>query len=116
MFSPLEQFDAVKLISFTIYNHDFTMFSTLIPLIILITIIYSLNIFSTNFTIIPVTIQSICDKSIEFILDLIKQQIGKDGYIFFPFIFTLFNLILGSNLLSLLPFGTAITSHLIIIL
>jgi F-type H+-transporting ATPase subunit a len=83
---------------------------------ILITLTYFLNTLKKNFTIVPATIQSVCDKSIEFILDLIKQQIGKEGYIFFPFIFTLFNLILGSNLLSLLPFGTAITSHLIIIM
>lgn len=61
-------------------------------------------------------IQSICEKNIEFIFDLIKQQIGKDGYILFPYIFTIFNFILGSNLLSPLPFGIALTSHLIIIL
>jgi F0F1-type ATP synthase membrane subunit a len=116
MFSPLEQFDAIKLISLTIYNHDLTFFSILIPLIILIIFTYFLSSFGTNFTIVPVIIQSICEKNIEFIFDSIKQQIGKEGYIFLPFIFTLFNFVLGSNLLSLLPFGTALTSHLIIIL
>lgn len=34
----------------------------------------------------------------------------------FPFIFVLFNFILFTNLLSLIPFGIALTSHLIMIL
>lgn len=53
---------------------------------------------------------------VEFIFNLIKQQIGKDGYIYFPFIFTLFTFILTCNLLSLIPFGIALTSHIIMII
>lgn len=34
----------------------------------------------------------------------------------FPFIFVLFNFVLLTNLLSLIPFGIALTSHLIMIL
>lgn len=45
-----------------------------------------------------------------------KQQVGKKGIIYFPFIFTIFNFVLVCNLLSLMPFGIAPTSHLILIL
>jgi F0F1-type ATP synthase membrane subunit a len=42
--------------------------------------------------------------------------VGKKGYVLFPLIFTLSNFILFCNLISLLPFGIAPTSHLIITL
>jgi len=115
MFSPLEQFDAIRLMMFNI-KFNISFLSTLIPLIILIIIFMVIPSFKRMFTIIPTTTQSILELNIEFIFNLIKQQIGKKGYVLFPFIFTLFNFILGSNLLSLIPFGIALTSHLIIIL
>lgn len=49
-------------------------------------------------------------------LDLIDQQIGPKGYIYLPLLFSLFFFILFCNLLSMTPFGIALTSHLIIIL
>ena len=47
--------------------------------------------------------------------NLIKQQAGTYGLFWFPFVFSLFNFILLSNFLSLLPYGIAITSHFILI-
>jgi F-type H+-transporting ATPase subunit a len=46
------------------------------------------------------------------ILDVLKQQLGVDGLIFFPFIFTLFFFIFFCNFFSLIPFGFALTSHI----
>ena len=51
-----------------------------------------------------------------FVLNIVKQQVGKNGIIYFPFLFTIFNFVLICNLLSLIPFGIALTSHLILIL
>lgn len=116
MFSPLEQFDAIPVLSWMSARHDFSLFNVLVPLLILIFFFYIVASFKYEFTIVPKPVQSVFESIIEFIFNLIKQQIGTDGYILFPFIFTLFNFILFSNLLSLIPFGIALTSHLIIIL
>jgi len=48
-----------------------------------------------------------------FIYRLIFQQVGKEGLIYFSFIFSLFTFILFLNLFSLLPYSFAVTSHLI---
>lgn len=48
-----------------------------------------------------------------FIFRLVKQQAGKEGLIYLPLILSLFTFILILNLLSLLPFAFAVTSHLI---
>jgi F-type H+-transporting ATPase subunit a len=45
---------------------------------------------------------------------MVRVQIGgKKGEIYFPFIFSLFSFILFANLISLIPYSFAITSHLI---
>jgi F0F1-type ATP synthase membrane subunit a len=48
--------------------------------------------------------------------NLIKQQLGNEYYIYFSLIFTIFYGILFFNLLSLLPFGFALTSHILLML
>jgi len=53
---------------------------------------------------------------VKFIFNLVKQQIGREGYVYFPLIFSLFTFILIMNLFSLLPFGLALTSHIIMIM
>ena len=54
--------------------------------------------------------------NVKFIINLIKQQIGVIGYKYIVLLFCIFFGILLLNLLSVLPFGIALTSHLIIIL
>jgi len=72
---------------------------------------------SRYYNIVSTTIfQSLFEYQIKFILNLIKQQIGIFGYPYIVLIYSLFFSILLLNLLSLLPFGIALTSHLIIIL
>lgn len=114
-FSPLEQFDVIGFINLPGQAPFF--FNVLVPFLLLFLIF--LFIFTLNFQelkLIPGTFQRLFELLVEFIFNLIKQQIGKEGYILFPFIFVLFNFILFSNLLSLIPFGIALTSHLIMIL
>lgn len=118
MYSPLEQFDAIRILGFkcSYLIHDYTFFSVLVPMILIISLFLIIPSYSINFLLIPKLFQSVFELNIEFLFNLIKQQIGKKGYTLFPMIFLLFNFILLNNLLSLIPFGIALTSHLIIIL
>lgn len=50
-----------------------------------------------------------------FLSKLVCQQIGYKGLIYLPFIFSLFFFVLFSNLLGLMPFGFALTSHIVMI-
>lgn len=95
MFSPLEQFDVIG------YFHGQTVFalpilSVLIPLVLLFGLVYFLItvLLSQELKLIPGTFQRLLELLVEFVFDLIKQQIGREGYMFFPFIFVLFNFIL----------------------
>ena len=51
---------------------------------------------------------------ISFVFEVLDKQIGKKGYIYFPFILTLFFFILFANLYGIMPFSFAPTSHVVI--
>jgi len=96
---------------------ELSLFNIIIPFFLVIFFFFNyLFLLKNIFTVIPNTLQCLFENIIIFIFNLIKQQIGKEGYIFFPFIFTLFNFVLFTNLLSLIPFGIALTSHIIMIM
>jgi F-type H+-transporting ATPase subunit a len=116
MKSPLEQFDIVNVKSISFFFIDFSFNNILLPLfLVILFLLFFSYIFLKKLTIIPFYIQVILENLYIFLIKLIKQQTGSYGLFWFPFIFCIFNFILISNLLSLIPFGIALTSHLILI-
>jgi F-type H+-transporting ATPase subunit a len=116
MYSPLEQFDAIPLFNIYIYKYEFTILNIILPLIIIIFIFSGLKLFKNDYKLIPYNIQIIFENLIEFVLNIIKNQTTKEGYIFLPLVITIFLFVISANLLSVIPFGIALTSHLIITL
>ena len=118
MKSPLEQFDILNIKNFFGVINDFSLNNIILPfiLIIILFFIFLIFILLKNARIIPLIFQYIIEIDYRFIISIIKQQSGIKGLLWTPFIFVIFNFILFSNLLSLIPFGIALTSHLIIIL
>jgi ATP synthase subunit 6 len=117
MFSPLEQFDVISLILIFGNNIDISFVNIMLPLLIINLLMYLLvKNFKFNVKLIPEIWQFFFESIYVFILNIIKQQIGNKGLAYFPLIFTMFIFILLCNLFSLIPFGIAITSHIIIVI
>lgn len=118
MKSPLEQFDILNITNFFGIINDFSLNNIMLPfiLIIIIFFLFFFLIILKKAKTIPLVIQNVLETDYRFIINIIKQQAGIKGLLWTPFIFVIFNFILFSNLLSLIPFGIALTSHLIIIL
>jgi len=116
MKSPLEQFDilTIKILSFC--NFDLTVHNIYIPFICILfcIIVYIIISFEIN-NLIPLYVFNVLFLMYTFLITLIKQQTGNYGLFWLPFIFHLFNFILCCNLISLLPFGIALTSQFILI-
>jgi F-type H+-transporting ATPase subunit a len=116
MFSPLEQFDAIPLYFIFLGKYELTIFNIILPLFIILLIFIGLNLFKNDYKLIPYNIQIIFENLVEFVLDIIKNQTTKEGFIFLPLVITIFLFVLSANLLSVIPFGIALTSHLIVTL
>ena len=111
---PIEQFSITKLftighiagheIAFT--NSSAFMFGSVL--------IISLLMLIGGSTLIPGRMQSVAELSYEFVASTIRSTAGEHGMKFFPFVFSLFMLILVSNIIGVFPYGFTISSHIIV--
>jgi len=114
--SPLEQFNIVSLIPISLpFGIDFTITnSALIEIIAVCLFILLLKLTVEKSTLVPTHWQSVIEMYYESLLGLVKENIGKKGLIYFPFIFTLFSFILTLNLIGMIPYNYSVTSQIIV--
>ena len=123
--APLEQFQILSLIPIKLLNLDFSLTNylliNLLCLFFIVLIMYcnNYNSISNNykedsFYLIPnnwqKSFESITEISAQLVSDIITYNKNK----YFPFISMLFNFILFSNLIGLIPYSFTATSHLIV--
>ena len=112
---PMEQFDIHPLIPVKIGGFDISYSNS--ALFMTFAIVLSLVLFlsaTSKRTMVPGRWQSIAELLYEFNAGMVKDNVGKDGLKYLPFIFTLFLFILFGNVLGLMPYGFAYTSHIIV--
>lgn len=117
--SPLDQFEIRNYLSLDapiLANIQFSLTNIGFYLILSLLIILTLNILSNNNNKIISNNWSINQESIyTTINNLVINQIGvTKGQIYFPFIYSLFIFILVNNLLGMVPYSFASTSHFIL--
>src|SRR6202000_1759958 len=69
---------------------------------------------ATRRPMVPGRWQSIAEVLYEFNAGMVKDNVGKEGLKYLPFIFTLFLFILFGNIFGLMPYGFAFTSRIIV--
>ena len=119
VYSPLDQFEIVNLISLTsplLGNIRIGIYNISFYLTIAIALILILNILTTNYNKTISSKWSISQESIYATLhSIVTNQINAlGGQIYFPFIYTLFIFILINNLIGMIPYSFASTSHFVL--
>ena len=117
--SPLDQFEIRDLISIDahILNHAHISLTNIgLYLMISILIILFLNIFTKNDNLIIPNGWSVSQEALYSTIHsiVINQINAKKGQIYFPFIYALFIFILINNLIGMIPYSFASTSHFIL--
>jgi F-type H+-transporting ATPase subunit a len=117
--SPLEQFEIRDLLNLDapiIGNLHLSITNIGFYLIVGAFFIFTLNILSTNYNKLVSNSWSISMESLYATLhSIVTNQINpKNGQIYFPFIYTLFIFILINNLIGMIPYSFASTSHFVL--
>lgn len=103
----------------TLNYYFFDLSITNIVIILLLNCSFLIIFFSASYDVTkhyikPNRYQLIWDFIFKMCINMIKENIGKKGKLFFPLIFSLFIFILTCNLLGMLPYSYTLTSHLLI--
>ena len=112
MSSPLEQFEIKPLLSLHFKGYDLSFSNS--ALAMSLTVLAIILIFSfclKKRTIIPSLTQSVPESLYEFIYNLVRTNVGKNGMKYFSFIFCLFLYVAFGNLIGLFPYSFTFTSH-----
>ena len=112
---PMEQFNIEPLVGLKVGGFDISYTNS--ALFMTLAVLISFLVFFTatrHRTMVPSRWQSVAEILYEFNAGMVKDNVGKEGLKYLPFIFTLFLFILFGNILGLMPYGFAFTSHIIV--
>lgn len=121
LFTPLEQFQIIKLLPLILINLDLSVTNILIinflTLLFFMTIVYGFGVKRINqtaFFLIPNTWQIVVEIVYEVASQLLFDNINAEGEKYFPYISMIFIFIIFNNLIGLIPYSFTVTSHIII--
>lgn len=112
---PLEQFEIQELVPIHVggWNLSFTNSSLWMLLAVaLVSFLFTAGVRSGS--LVPGRWQAAVEMAYEFIANMIRDNVGREGLPYFPFIFTLFVFILFGNLLGMIPYSFTYTSHIVV--
>ena len=113
--SPLEQFEIVPYIRIDSKSIDISFTNSSLAMTITVAAITIFLTFSVSTrSIIPSRLQLLSELSYNFIIQLLKDTVGKEGRKYFPFVFTIFMFVLIGNMVGMIPYSFTFTSHIIV--
>lgn len=114
---PLAQFEIKKIADWSIGGVDvsFTNASAwMVGVLIFLSLFMILSMRSK--AVVPGRSQTVVELVYEFVVNMVRDNLGREGKPYFPFVFTLFIFILGLNLAGMLPYSFTATSHIVVTL
>lgn len=115
MYTPLAQFDIYMIGSLRVLNYFIVYLNNLNVAVFSLLVFFFITIYllMDELKIIPNKIQYVLENLFLFVYILTYHQVGKKGLNFFPILFTIFTTIILLNIVGLLPYSFAVTSHFI---
>ena len=115
MASPLAQFEIKEILPLSVNNINLSFTNSSLAMVLSSLFIILLMYLGTRkIQLVPNKMQTLVELSYEFIVEMISDNIGKEGIKYLPFILSIFLFILIGNLFGMLPFSFTWTSHIIV--
>ncbi|MEM6497110.1 MAG: F0F1 ATP synthase subunit A [Pseudomonadota bacterium] len=112
---PMSQFEINRFLKLDLFGLDasFTN-SSAFMVAAFIVVVGFLTMAMQSRSLVPTRMQSVAELSYEFIANMLRENVGKEGIKYMPFVFTLFMFILACNMLGMLPYSFTVTSHIVV--
>ena len=113
--NPLEQFQIKRLVPLEVAGVDVSFTNSALWMVGAITVATALMVIGMRRqALVPGRLQSVAEMLYEFVANMLQENVGRAGMVYFPFIFTLFMFVLFSNLLGMVPYSFTPTSHVVV--
>jgi F-type H+-transporting ATPase subunit a len=111
--SPVEQFTIKPLVDIEVAGIDISFTNSALYMAIGVGLAAIFFWFATaHRSVVPGRLQSVAELMYEFIANMIRDNVGKEGMRYFPYIFTLFVFVFMGNMLGMTPYSFTFTSHI----
>ena len=113
MANPIHQFEIQPLVPFSIGGVDLSFTNS--ALWMTVGVILSLSLLTLAMrkkALVPTRGQLVAEGLYKFISGMVRDNVGEKGMGYFPFVFTLFMIVLLGNLLGMIPGSFTFTSHI----
>ncbi len=113
MANPVEQFTIKPLVPIEVANVDisFTNSALFMTIAVVVATIF-FWVATAHRSVVPGRLQSVAELLYEFVANMIRDNVGREGMKYFPFIFTLFVFVFLGNMLGMFPYSFTFTSHI----
>ena len=112
---PIHQFDIHRIIPLNIGGWDVSFTNASLFMVLAVLVTFGFFMFATRArSLVPGRLQSVAEISYEFVADMLRDSIGKEGMKYFPFVFALFIFIFVCNMLGMIPGAFTVTSHIVV--
>jgi len=111
--SPIEQFRIESILPLHLGKYDVSFTNSglmMVAAVVLATLFLTLSMRARS--VVPGRWQGAAEVCYEFVANMVRDNVGKEGMKYFPFLLTLFMFVLFGNLLGLIPYSFAYTSHI----
>lgn len=113
MASPVEQFEIKPLVPIHVGGVDLSFTNSALMMVIAIVVATVFFWLATaRRTVVPGRLQSVAEMLYEFVANMIRDNVGKDGMRYFPYILTIFVFVFLGNMIGMFPYSFTFTSHI----
>ncbi len=115
MAGPLQQFQINPIIPIEFGGYDISFTNSALWMTLAVVVTTVLMVFSMRQkALVPGRWQNVGEILYEFISNMVQDTIGREGRKYFPFVFSIFMIVLMGNLLGMIPGSFTYTSHIIV--
>lgn len=113
--SPLEQFVIKPIVPLELGGYDISFTHSSLWMAIAVVCATLLMVLPMRGkAVVPGRWQNVSEMLFEFIGGIVRDNLGNEGRKYFPFVFSIFMIVLMGNLLGMVPYSFTYTSHIIV--
>ena len=112
---PIHQFEINRIIPINIGGWDVSFTNSALFMVLATVLTVGVIMMATRTaSLVPTRLQSTVEIGYEFVANMLRDSMGKEGMKYFPLVFTLFIFIFMCNMLGMIPGAFTVTSHIIV--